>query len=363
MADPLKEMFNGPFYERLSLELNKVYPGFSTEAFLSDALMELEGRALNQRMRHTATLLRQYLPSNYEQTLSILYQVIQRLPKGYTTLVFPDFVSLYGLEHFEASMAALKYFTSFGSSEFAVRVFLKSDFDRTLHVMKTWAEDDDVHVRRLASEGSRPRLPWSFKLDRVIQDPYITRPILETLKSDKELYVRKSVANHLNDISKDHPDYVLKLLKEWHGDTKETQWIIKHGARTLLKQGHQEVLQLFGVAHSEYLTLHKFELANASVCLGQELEFSYDVTNHSMDPVPVRMEFEMHFLKKGGYPTKKVFKIGERVVAPQETLTIRKKYSFKPITTRKYYLGQHAISILINGKALEAKPFQLVDRI
>lgn len=179
-------MFNKKFYERLAVEFQKADKNFNPEKFLAEVTEGMEELSLNERMRKTSVALKNNLPVNYKHAVSALFRVIPEMGRGYTNLLFPDYVGMYGHGHFELSMEALKYFTGFGSSEFAIREFLKRDFKRTIGVMQAWTGDRDHHVRRLASEGSRPRLPWSFKLDQVIKEPAHTQAILESLKEDPE---------------------------------------------------------------------------------------------------------------------------------------------------------------------------------
>jgi 3-methyladenine DNA glycosylase AlkC len=246
--EPLKEMFNHAYYQSLGSAVKEVHPSFNIKSFLKDALMDLSARSLNERMRHTAHTLQHYLPDDYRKSISILMDTVTSMPVGYTALVFPEFVSLFGKDNYKQSIDALKYFTRFGSSEFAIRTFLKLDLNKTLTNMYKWSEDDNVQVRRLSSEGSRPRLPWSFKIDEIIQHPELTKPILENLNSDNELYVRKSVANHLNDQTKDSPDYVTQLVKSWDRTHPHTAWIVKRGCRSLLKQGHKQSMAIFNLS-------------------------------------------------------------------------------------------------------------------
>lgn len=213
--EPLKEMFNPAYYRKLATSIQHVYQPFPTETFVKQAVEPLATLSLNERMWHTSVMLHHFLPEEFETAIGILKEAIPLLTPGYTNLVFPDFVSQYGGAHVQASLKALHYFTPFGSSEFAIRTFLKADLERVIKTMYRWSEDGSEHVRRLSSEGSRPRLPWSFKLEAIIQKPEWTKPILENLKQDASLYVRKSVANHLNDISKDSPGYVLSVVKAW----------------------------------------------------------------------------------------------------------------------------------------------------
>src|SRR6185436_17872625 len=153
--EPLKEMFNKAFYEKLAKEFQKADANFNSKLFTEQVTKNLSALELNQRMRNTSVVLKTHLPADFKKAVEVMKKVIPNLNRGYTQLVFPDFVGLYGKEHVDVSLDALKYFTSFGSSEFAIREFLRMDFDRTIKVMQTWAKDKDHHVRRLASEGSR----------------------------------------------------------------------------------------------------------------------------------------------------------------------------------------------------------------
>jgi 3-methyladenine DNA glycosylase AlkC len=359
MAEQLKEMFNQQFYEKLGSEFHKAYPRFDLKLFLKDVTHSIEDRSLNERMRHTSVTLKNYLPPSFLRTIEIMKKVAPNMPQGYTNLLFSDYVSLYGIEEYDLSIDALHYFTQYGSSEFAIRVFLKKEFNKTLKKMYKWSEDNNCHVRRLASEGSRPRLPWSFKLDEVINNPHLTLPILENLKSDKEIYVQKSVANHLNDISKDHPKLILDIIKKWKGISKQTDWIIKHGSRTLLKAGDEKVLKVFGTANAKDITISDFHLKNSKLRLGDNLEFTFDITNTSSKAIALRIEFAIYFLKSNNTYTKKVFKISEKKIKAYDTINIQKVFSIKPITTRVYYAGNHKVSYIVNGKEGEIKTFSL----
>ncbi len=352
--EPLKEMFNKKFYESLAHEFRKVDKHFDSKKFISSVTKDLDALELNQRLRKTTEVLREHLPTDYKKSISLLKKVIPNVNRGYTTLVFPDFVGKYGKHDITTSLEALKHFTKFGSSEFAVREFLKTDFDTTINAMGQWAEDKDPHVRRLASEGSRPRLPWSFKLDNVIKDPQLTLPILEKLKSDEELYVRKSVANHLNDISKEHPKFILDIVKNWKGSSPHTDWILKHASRSLLKKGHPELLAHFGIRHNAAIGTVSFKLLNSSIIVGEDIQFSLILENTGNKKIKVRIEYALYFRIANGNLSKKVFKISERILNKQETIKLDRKHSFKLITTRKYHAGAHKIALIINGK--EGKP-------
>jgi 3-methyladenine DNA glycosylase AlkC len=360
MAEALKELFNEKFYKNFAEQIAKSYKEFETKKFIRDVTDNLDERSLNQRLRNSSIVLKEYLPIDFKKSIGIMYNVIENSPRGYSSLIFPDYVGLYGHHDFATSMEALKFFTQFGSSEFAIREFLKRDFDKTIRVMEKWAVDKNHHVRRLASEGSRPRLPWSFKLDKVITNPKVTSNILEALNADKELYVRKSVANHLNDISKDNPEYMLNIISKWDLSNADTQWIVKHANRTLIKKGHLGALNVFDFEKNVRLKVSDILLNKKKIKLGEHLVFEFDVRSEKASDQKLVIDYAIHYAKKGGGTSAKVFKLKEMVLKPKEVVKIQKKQLFKDFTTRKHYKGEHSIEILINGKSYSKINFELL---
>ncbi|MDP1746647.1 MAG: DNA alkylation repair protein [Bacteroidota bacterium] len=359
MADALKEMFNKKFYEQFAQEFNKVDKNFHPEKFVKDVTKNIEQYSLNERMRNTSIVLKNYLPSDYKKSIELLFKVIPNIKRDYTSLIFSDFVGLYGHNDFNNSMEALNYFTQFGSSEFAIREFLKRDFNKTIKVMNAWAENENHHVRRLASEGCRPRLPWSFKLDEVIKNPKVTLSILEKLNADEELYVRKSVANHLNDISKDNTDWMLQILNGWDKTNANTYWIIKHASRTLIKKGNIQSLSLFDFEKNAKVNVANFKLNKSKLKLGEILQFDFDVISEKSKSQKLVIDFAVHYVKKSGERSAKVFKLKESDLKPKQTISISKKHRFQDFSTRKHYSGKHIIEILINGISVHKKQFEL----
>ncbi len=358
--EPLKEMFNHAYYQSLASSIKEVHPSFKINSFLKDAIMDISMRSLNERMRHTAHTLQHYLPDDYRKSISILMDTVTLMPGGYTALVFPEFVSLFGKANYKVSIDALKYFTRFGSSEFAVRTFLKLDLNRTLMNMYKWSEDDNVHVRRLASEGSRPRLPWSFKLDEIIQNPELTRPILENLNSDNELYVRKSVANHLNDQTKDSPDYVTQLVKSWDRTHPHTAWIVKRGCRSLLKQGHKQSMAIFNLSPNVDATVKNFTLNSRTIKLNEKLEFQFSLVSKKNRSQRLMIDYRIHYIKKTGAQLPKVFKLKEVTLNPKEEVSIKKMTRFQDYSTRQLHSGTHLLEILINGVIVKSIKFEFI---
>nr|WP_121271395.1 DNA alkylation repair protein [Pedobacter schmidteae] len=358
--EPLKEMFNHEFYRHFASVFANTDKGFDAEAFVKTATSNLDELSLNGRLRNTSVILQQFLPQDFKKAVDVLYKASPYLRRGYTGLVLPDFVALYGKANFDLSMEALRDFTQLGSSEFGIRQFLKTDPDKTLKVMEKWAEHDDHHVRRLASEGSRPRLPWSFKLEQIIKKPSLTTGILEKLKADDTLYVRKSVANHLNDISKDNTAYMLQLLKSWDSSHPHTGWIIKHASRTLIKKGDQDSLSLFNFEKDVQLRLDNFGINTIHIKLGEELQFGFELSSLKDTPQKLVVDYAIHYTKASGEQSKKVFKLKEINLLPGQQLQFSKKQMFKDLTTRKHYSGQHHIEIMVNGKSYGKKEFDLV---
>ncbi|PBQ30254.1 DNA alkylation repair protein [Sphingobacteriaceae bacterium] len=357
--EPLKEMFNLAYYENLAKEFSRADKNFNSKKFLKEVTENIKDLSLNQRMRRTSETLKNNLPSDYKKSLDILERVIPNTRGGYTNLVFPDFVGLYGHDHFDLSMEALKYFTTFGSSEFAIREFLKRDFSKTIKVMQTWAKDKNAHVRRLSSEGSRPRLPWSFKLDEVIKNPAVTKTILETLKEDDELYVRKSVANHLNDITKENAGYMLDLVNSWNKKHPHTAWIIKHASRSLIKKGHAGSLSVFDYEKNVKVRVENFKLSKSKITLGESLTFEFDLISEKTKDQKLVVDYIIHYKKKSGDLSAKVFKLKDVELKAKETIHISKSQTFKDFTTRKHFAGIHEIEIQVNGKVLAKNNFTI----
>lgn len=351
-------MFNHAYYKNLAQVFVSVYQPFKADEFVKSVTKNLDALSLNERMRNTSLVLHSYLPRSFSFSVGLLKEVIPQLKAGYTNLIFPDFVSQFGQTDFSLSLGALKYFTQFGSSEFAIRTFLKQDLKATLNEMYTWAHDENEHVRRLASEGSRPRLPWSFKLDAIIENPSLTTPILQSLRADDALYVRKSVANHLNDITKDSPSHVLKLIKGWDQANPHTAWIIKRGCRSLLKQGDQKSIAVFNLTKNVEIAIKNLSLNKSNLRLNDVLIFQFSLASQKKVKQRLMVDYRIHYSKKSGVQLPKVFKLKELDLKPGEIVIIKKQQRFQDFTTRKLHNGPHLLEIMVNGKGMAKKKFE-----
>lgn len=358
-APALKEIFNAERLRHIAVETQAVFPSFAADRFLALSSEGLDGLSLMARLRRVTETLHAMLPEDYRAALAILRGLAPRLNSGFVTMVLPDYVALYGLNDFDISMNALAFFTTFGSSEFAVRHFLRRDPQRSLTVMERWAHDDNEHVRRLASEGSRPRLPWSFKLDALIVDPSLTRNIIETLKADPSRYVRKSVANHLNDITKDNPDWVLERIERWPRDDAATTWIARHALRTLIKRGDRRALTILGAGESAEVDVVEFTVAPHAIALGENVTLSIALRSRVARDQRLVIDYAVHYVKKSGATAAKVFKLRTIDIEPDETVTIIHRQTVRDFTTRTHHPGRHVVELLVNGQVLAASAFDL----
>jgi 3-methyladenine DNA glycosylase AlkC len=358
-APALKEMFNEARYRKMARDVAAVHRGFDEKRFLKLTLPDLETFSLLQRLRRATEALRATLPEKYPAALDVLRRLAPSHGEGFTALVLPDFVGLYGRDDFDRSLDALKFFTTFGSSEFAIREFLRLDLRRTLRVMEKWSRDENEHVRRLATEGSRPRLPWSFKLRELIADPSPVAPILENLRADPSLYVRKSVGNHLNDITKDHPGWVLGRIDGWSLANADTAWIAKRALRTLIKKGDRRALAVIGAGDRAQIRLDAFTVTPHRLRLGDPLTLSCRLTSTARTAQKLVIDYAIHYVKQSGAASAKVFKWKEVALAPGETLALTKRQQVRDFTTRKHHAGKHRVELMVNGECLAERVFDL----
>jgi 3-methyladenine DNA glycosylase AlkC len=335
---------------------------FDREGFLARVFdAGWAARELKERVRHITTVLGDFLPPDYCAALDLLGRALPHVGNhGLVKMVFPDYVECFGLDNWGASMPALEAFTPHISAELAIRPFIVRYPGRTMAQMLAWTGHESADVRRLASEGCRPRLPWGIRLPALMADPSPILPILERLKNDESDSVRKSVANNLNEIAKDHPDVVLDLLRGWQQDaSSEVCWITGHALRTLVKQGHPEALALLGYGGGGEIAVHNVAVAPQAIAVGEDVTLSFDIKSLADEPLNLMIDYVVHHRKANGQLSPKVFKLTKRAIQPGEVLHIEKKHSFAPVTTRKYYPGEHAVEPKINGQLFGRVAFAL----
>lgn len=359
-APALKEIFNAERLKHIATEMTAVYPRFNAIAFLKMANEGLADLSIMQRMARVSECLYAVLPLGYDESLEVLRTLAPRLNSSFVSISLPQYVAMYGAHDFEQSMDALKYFTAFGSSEFAIRHFLRSDLQRSLTLMQQWSLDDNEHVRRLASEGCRPRLPWSFRLEQIQADPTLAASILDNLKADESLYVRKSVANHLNDITKDHPDWVLDLIEGWPLDNKHTAWIAKHALRSLIKQGNQRALAVIGASGKAEVEIVGVKVEPAVIRLGEKISLSFTMKSTVSESQRLVIDYAIDYVKANGGTSAKVFKLKALTLPGKATEFVSRSQQIKELTTRKHYVGKHTVHILVNGERLASTSFEIL---
>ncbi|MFP4976094.1 DNA alkylation repair protein [Paenibacillus sp. CN-4] len=368
MAEALKNMYSSAFLNEFGQKVQRVYQNFDTERFVAlvtdEPWRELE---LKARIRAISTALGNCLQQDYGQALDVLYKLRPECT-GFPYLFFPDFVEVFGQaeDDWERSMQALEVFTSGSSSEFAVRPFLLKSPERMMRQMEQWALSPDEHVRRLASEGCRPRLPWGQSLPEFKRNPARVLRVLELLKADPSPYVRKSVANNLNDIAKDHPGLVAEIAARWIGLDPGTDWIVRHGCRTLIRKADPAVLSLFGyadLADGENAVRGAWLQAEPqAVPIGGSCELRYRIRLGGKERMHLRIEYAIDFVKSGGKTSRKLFLLSDRDFQPDSEISGTRMHRWADLTTRRHYPGLHRIVLLINGREAAETAFTLVPQ-
>lgn len=358
-APALKEIFDRARLKHFASETKAIWPAFDEKRFVALATDGLDDLGIMQRMRLAAEAFGATLPQDFGKAVDILTQLAPRIRHGFASITLCEYVALYGQRDFDRAMEALKLFTTYGSAEFAIRHFLLADFDRTLSVMRGWAQDENEHVRRLASEGSRPRLPWSFQLKNLIADPSPTLPILERLKADDALYVRKSVANHLNDIGKDHPDVLVDTVARWDRADPRTGWIARHALRSLVKKGDGSALGLLGASGAAAVRVEHFAVTPAKVRLGDRIAIQAAIVSTGDDAQRLVVDYAVHYVKKLGKTSRKVFKLKEISLPPGGSASLSISQVIRDFTTRTHQPGHHAVELLVNGQVLARSGFEI----
>jgi 3-methyladenine DNA glycosylase AlkC len=349
VAEKLKDMFfTKASVTALAKTIAKIHPDFPQKRFINLVFDEnFEMLELKARMRHTTECLRQTLPQSYKRSLGILKKAAPHV-KGFEAMCLPDYVELYGLDVWQPSLDALARFTRYSSSEFAIRPFINQNPTAAMAFMKKLAADKNPNVRRFASEGCRPRLPWAMAIPAFKRDPALILPILAKLKNDESEFVRRSVANNLNDISKDHPEIVLDLCEKWSGKSANTDWIVKHACRSLLKAGNRRAMLLFGFGDPKLVKVTGLTFDKKKPAIGDKVQFTFTLDVRTKRSCQVRLEYVVYFAKARYKISKKVFKISEKDYEPGR-YSVKKKHSFADMSTRKHYAGKHEIAIVVNG--------------
>ncbi len=374
MAEPFKNLFNPTMIAAMGNHLQASNPSFNKKLFIKNASNGLDSLELKARAIQIQTALDPLLPTDFRAACEMILGSLS--PKtdedwladdihtlgisGWAIMPLAEIVAARGLSDFDYAMNVLAQLTKRFTSEFAVRPFFLADENRAVEIACDWARDDNYHVRRLASEGSRPRLPWGLRLQNFVTDPTPLIPLLETLRDDPSEYVRRSVANSLNDIAKDHPDKIAGIATDWLIDaSKERTRLIKHACRSLIKSGHAPTLAALGYGPPK-LKVEPISLDKDEVQMGESIGFSVSFESTAKTSQSLIVDYVVHHQKANGTTTPKTFKWKTIDLAKGETVTLNKTHMFKNITTRTYHNGEHALELQVNGVLYGKACFNLV---
>lgn len=363
--EPFKNLINEKVMAKMSQLLSDHGAKFNHERFLKNSKKELSTKELKERVAFVALRLNESFEGDYQSSIKSLLKIqknkLAEGLSGFELWPLTHFISEYGLDNFEVSLSAIGELTKDFTGEWAIRPFLIKDLKKTKKFLDLWSESDCHHQRRLVSEGTRPLLPWGIKLHEFQNSPQIMWPYLEKLKNDESMYVRKSVANHINDHTKKQSEFVISKLVTWNKNKKITddeKWIIKHALRTLIKAAHPEALELIGVK-SNFAFASGIKLRKDKIKMGETLIIDGVIKSTATSLEKIIVDVEVHLLKSNGSYNVKCFKGKTLQLEGNQKVAVELKIPFKEVTTRKYYSGKHYVNLLVNGKRFKKLNFDL----
>jgi len=376
MAEPFKNLIDQRLIDGAARHLARAWPGFDAARFRRLAAAGLEGLEMKARAMQIADALEATLPQDFDAAARVIEAALapirdaaddrlsgQRISEaglaGWVVWPLGEFVARRGIDEPERALAVLHALTQRATAEFAIRPFIVRHPRLVFDTLARWTRDPSPHVRRLASEGSRPRLPWGLRLKALIDDPSPTLPLLEALVDDPSEYVRRSVANHLNDIAKDHPALVVDwVARRLHGASPERRKLLQHACRTLIKSGDARALALWGHGR-RFAGSATLGLKPARVALGGRIEMRLALTSRSPRAQPLVVDYRVHHVKADGGTSAKVFKGWKIELPARGHVELVKRHSLKPVTTRRYHAGRHVVEVQANGLVVAEAAFML----
>ena len=376
MAEPFKNLLDARVVRDIAHHMRRAWPLFDAARFEATALGGLDALEMKARAMQIAGALEATLPADFAHAAEVIEASLGPPGDGddLATLrsgdgglagwaVWPlcEFVVRRGLHCPERALRTLHALTQRFTAEWALRPFIVAHPALCFATLQRWCTDPSAHVRRLVSEGSRPRLPWGLRLHSLVADPSPTLPLLRALQDDGSEYVRRSVANHLNDIAKDHPAIVVQWLHDFLPDaSRERRRLLAHASRTLIKQGHAPAMQAWGLG-SALRGSAKLCVSPKAVRIGQTLQLQLQLTLRSTaaKAQPLQIDYAVHHVKASGAASAKVFKGWTLTLAPHSTLQLEKRHSMRVVTTRRYHPGRHEVDLRINGRVVARDGFEL----
>ena len=369
MAEPLKNFYNDRLVRSLAKDLAKV-SDIDERSFVGACVKGLAQLELTPRAWHIAEVLRTHLPPDFRAAAHVLVKALgprqeqteQFGMEPFRYLPFVFYVQKYGLSEFEAAMQAQYEITKRMSAESSIRAYLVAHPAATYERLRLWARDPDPHVRRLVSEGTRPRLPWAPRLPDFVRDPRPVLALLELLKDDPVRYVQRSVANNLNDIGKDHPELAVETCKRWFvGATPARDYIVRHALRSLVKRGHRGALRVLGAGGKPRIHISDVRWSAEVVGIGGSLRFDFQLSSRSRATQQLIVDYAVHYVKANGSTRAKVFKLKNIRLEAGGSVPLGAKLSLLQRTTRTHYAGRHRVELLINGLPHSLGEFELLQ--
>ncbi len=358
--------------ESLAEDLSRVEPGFDAAGFVTAVVAQLPQLELKARISCVADALAAYLPDDVGATTSILVAALPPHDDAtftgsdfglYTYAPYSDFIARYGCngENLDSSLAALKQMTKHFTAEDALRYFLNAFPSETMKAVAEWSHDPDYHVRRLASEGTRPKLPWS---PRITLPADAAIPILDELFSDNSRFVTQSVANHLNDISATDPELVLATLGRWRDSRnqgrKEMEFIVKQALRTLVKRGYPGAFAFLGLSIAPAIEVIELRLDPAAVAIGGGLGVDCTLRATSTTTERVLIDYVLTYPRPGSGQGEVVFKGTTVELAPGESRTVSRIQPVRSTSSRRLSPGAGRLQIQVNGRRIAEAAFELL---
>jgi 3-methyladenine DNA glycosylase AlkC len=379
MAEAFKNLINTQTVASAGQHLQRVWPDFDRQLFEQHASHGLDALEFKARAMQLADALQATLPTNFADAAAVLEASLAApIPldakgepaglseaqrddglSGWVVWSMGEFVARQGMADVPRALDCLHALTQRFSAEFAIRAFIQQHPSATLLTLGTWVNDPSAHVRRLVSEGSRPRLPWGLRLQALVADPTPTLPLLRALQDDPSAYVRRSVANHLNDVAKDHPDLVARwVLEHRPGASAERTALLRHACRSLIKQGHTPTLHAWGLG-SGLQGEATLSLSAHQVRVGEAVSLQVTLRSTAPAPQPLVVDYAVHHVRANGRTSPKVFKGWKLTLEPHTTRQLDKHHSLRPVTTRQLFPGPHRVELQINGHMVASATFEL----
>ena len=364
MAD-FKDQISPELIERLGCELSRAAAScdqavFDRAAFVRTATEGLDGRELMRRIDWIAQVLTDTMPPEPEDADQVIRAALADGGlQGWASMPVNAYVAQAMLDRPDIGLPLLAALTSRYTAEFAIRPFIDAQYETAMEHLRAWTGSPDEHVRRLVSEGSRPRLPWGRRLTAFIADPSPTLELLGALVDDPSLYVRRSVANHLNDIAKDHPDLVLDTAKRWAAPTGQGDFVVRHGLRTLIKRGHPEALAILGFDPDAPIEITDLTCSPSAIAIGDTVRIEF--TLQAAAATRASIDYIVHYQGARGVKAGKVFKLSVRDLPAGQPVRISREHRFEHVSVRTIRPGPHRIDIQVNGRVLDTAVVDIAE--